>query len=158
MKKSDSDSEVIVHGYEEWGLQVLKRLRGMFAFSIWDSASQTLIIARDHTGIKPLYYRDNGEKLVWGSEIKSILIDPNYEVSTNYSMLGNLLKYRYVPSPYTLFSGILKLPPGHYLHCQSNKHPEIIEIKQQLINYTKKSLTTENVAKNIISETLKYHI
>ena len=160
--RSESDSEVIVHGYEEWGLQLLKRLRGMFAFSIWDSGSKTLTMARDHTGIKPLYYWENGKILVWGSEIKSILMHPNYRTEMNNMALTDLLKFRYVPSPSTFFKGILKLPPGYVMQCNLNKSPGIFQYWDIPINHEKNvELNTLNFSNNLyekIEESVKMHM
>ena len=159
---SESDSEVIVHGYEEWGLKLLNRLRGMFAFSIWDDVLKTLTIARDHTGIKPLYYWDNGKIMVWGSEIKSILMHPEYKTEMNYSVLSDLLKFRYVPSPATLFNGILKLPPGYLMQVNLNKSPGIFQYWDIPINHEKNvELNTLNFSNNLyrkIEESVKMHM
>ncbi len=113
--KTRSDTEVILHGYEEWGVECVNRLNGMFAFAIWDAPRRRLFLARDHLGIKPLYYTTIGERLVFGSEIKALLEHPGCERAVNLSALSQLFTLRFVPSPETLFAGIRKLPPGHWL-------------------------------------------
>ena len=112
---TDSDTEVILHGYEAWGKAVLDRLRGMFAFVIWDSAEKTLWGARDMFGIKPFYYLPVNGNLVYGSEIKSILEYPDYVREVNPAALEQYLSYQYSVLPETFFKGIFRLMPGHWL-------------------------------------------
>jgi asparagine synthase (glutamine-hydrolysing) len=111
--KTRSDTEVIVHAYEQWGRDCVKRFNGMFAFALWDSAKRELFIARDHLGIKPLYYVNIGGRILFASEIKALLQDPACPREVDVDALGELFTFRYVPSPKTLFKGIFKLPPGH---------------------------------------------
>lgn len=113
--RSNSDSEVIVHGYEEWGDAVLDRLRGMFAIAVWDSRSRRLLLARDRIGIKPLYYSFEQGRLLFGSEIKTILADPEVERRINFQALYDYLGFEFVPAPETMFAGIHKLPAGFKL-------------------------------------------
>jgi asparagine synthase (glutamine-hydrolysing) len=123
--KSNSDTEVILHGYEEWGVECLQRLRGMFAFAIWDSNLQRLFMARDRLGKKPLvYYHKNG-RFIFGSEIKAVLQAPDIERKVNIVALHNYLTYQYIPSPETVFEGIKKLPPAHYLLYDRDKNLKI---------------------------------
>jgi asparagine synthase (glutamine-hydrolysing) len=117
--KTSSDTEVIVHLYEDLGEDCVRELRGMFAFAIWDSASQRLFIARDRLGIKPLYYTDCRGSLVFASEIKAILQHPDVQPSLNSAALGHFLSLKYVPAPATMFSGIHALPPAHTLTCDA---------------------------------------
>ena len=119
--KSDTDTEVIVHLYEELGTDSVKRLRGMFAFALWDERKQFLLLARDRVGIKPLYYVNTGEALVFGSEIKSLLVDPSVERRVNPRAIDRFLTYYYLPGEETLFEGIYKLDPGHYLTVHSGR-------------------------------------
>lgn len=113
--KSKSDTEVILHAYEEWRVECLDHFRGMFAFAIWDSKSQRLFIARDRLGKKPLvYFRDKG-RFAFASEIKALLQLPEVERKVDNSALHHYLTYQYVPCPDTIFEGIKKLPPAHYL-------------------------------------------
>ena len=113
--QSRSDTEVIVHAYEQWGHACVERFNGMFAFALWDYRKDSLFLARDHLGIKPLYYAVLGDRLVFASEIKAILLDPSYCRAVNPDALGQLFTFRYVPSPHTLFKGIQKLPPAHFM-------------------------------------------
>ena len=111
-----SDTEVLLHGYEEWGEGMLAKLRGMFSFAIWNEAEQTLFCARDHFGIKPFYYylTDEGE-LLFGSEIKSFLAHPGFKKELNQSQLELYLSYQYSPGEDTFFKGVKKLLPAHSL-------------------------------------------
>ncbi|OUN17052.1 asparagine synthase (glutamine-hydrolyzing) [Gemmiger sp. An87] len=111
-----SDTEVLLHGYEEWGEGMLAQLRGMFSFAIWNEAEQTLFCARDHFGIKPFYYylTDEGE-LLFGSEIKSFLAHPGFKKELNESQLELYLSYQYSPGEDTFFNGVKKLLPAHSL-------------------------------------------
>jgi asparagine synthase (glutamine-hydrolysing) len=113
--KTHADTEVILHGYEEWGVNCVGRLNGMFAFAIWDEPQQRLFVARDHLGIKPLYYTRIDDRLVFGSEIKALLADRQCPRSVNLSSLSQLFTLRFVPSPATLFDGVHKLPPAHWM-------------------------------------------
>lgn len=120
--KTDSDTEGLVHLYEQYGYDMLKRLRGMFAFSIFDKKRNSLFIARDFFGIKPLYYRaetdkkTKKEKLIsYGSEIKSLLEDASYTPRVNDEAIYDYLAFQYNPQEETVFEGIYKLPPGHYM-------------------------------------------
>ncbi len=112
---SHTDSEVIVHAYEEYGVDCVDKLRGMFAFAIWDAGRQQLFIARDRIGIKPLYYSLHGGRLIFASEIKAILENPDVPRELNHQALYDYLGFEFVPAPETMFRGILKLPAGHHL-------------------------------------------
>jgi asparagine synthase (glutamine-hydrolysing) len=115
-----SDTEVIVHLYEQYGPECIHWLRGMFAFALWDKKNRRLLIARDRLGIKPLYYVLAGNRLVFASEIKAILQHPGIQAKLDLESLSHFLSLKYVPSPQTLFKGIVSLPPGHLLSCDSN--------------------------------------
>jgi asparagine synthase (glutamine-hydrolysing) len=110
-----SDTEVIVHGYEEWGDACVGRLNGIFGLAIWDSRRRRLILARDPFGVKPLYYHDDGRRLAWASEIKALLVDSTISRRVDLEALDLYLTFRFVPSPRTMFAQISKLPPGHRL-------------------------------------------
>jgi asparagine synthase (glutamine-hydrolysing) len=117
-----TDTEVIVHLYEEQGEQFLSSLRGMFAIAIWDERTQTLMLARDRLGKKPLFYSViPGKGLFFGSEIKAILQDPAVKRALNVEALDAYLSLLYVPAPLTMFQGIQKLPAGHLLTCSREK-------------------------------------
>jgi asparagine synthase (glutamine-hydrolysing) len=116
-----SDTEVIVHLYEDYGDDCVNHLQGMFGFAVWDSVKRRLLVARDRLGIKPLYYTTAGDQLVFGSEIKPILQHPHVHAQANLEALSAFLSLKYVPSPYTMFDGIHALPPGHLLVCEPDK-------------------------------------
>jgi asparagine synthase (glutamine-hydrolysing) len=119
--RSHTDSEVILHGYEEYGIDVVNHLRGMFGFALYDTARKRLLLARDRIGIKPLYYTEQNGRLVFGSEIKSILQDPGVERRVNHQALYDYLGFEFVPSPETMFAGISKLPAGHLLVWENGR-------------------------------------
>jgi asparagine synthase (glutamine-hydrolysing) len=111
--RTQSDTEVIVHAFEQWGMECVTRFNGMFAFALWDSRRRELFLARDHLGIKPLYYVEVGGRILFASEIKSLLQDPACPREVDIEALAELFTFRFVPSPKTLLKGIRKLPPGH---------------------------------------------
>ncbi|MEI6218978.1 MAG: asparagine synthase (glutamine-hydrolyzing), partial [bacterium] len=110
-----TDTEVLVHQYEESGSKCVSALNGMFAFAIWDEQQQRLFIARDRMGIKPLYYYFDGERFLFASEIKSLLVKDGIKPQLNEKSLWDYLTFRYVPEPETIWKGIRKLPPAHWL-------------------------------------------
>lgn len=125
--KCNSDSEVIVHGYEQYGIDIVQKLRGMFAFAIWDTKKDALFLVRDHFGIKPLYYSQNttDHSLIFGSEIKSFLPYPAFQKELNKDALKPYLTFQYSVLDETFFKGVYKLRPGHYLKYEQGN----IEIK-----------------------------
>jgi asparagine synthase (glutamine-hydrolysing) len=119
--RTATDTEVLVHLYEEFGEGMLPKLRGMFAFAIWDSRTRTLLLARDRVGIKPLYYYWDNRSLVFASEIKAILADPSVTAAVDPQALVTFLTYFYPAGESTLFRGINKLSPGHLLRVKDGK-------------------------------------
>ncbi|MBR3720373.1 MAG: asparagine synthase (glutamine-hydrolyzing) [Clostridia bacterium] len=119
--KTKTDTEVILHGYEEYGPEVLNKFRGMFGIAIWDLVSKELFIARDFFGIKPMYYTQVENDLVFGSEIKCILTHPNVKKELNESALQNYLSFQYGVPNDTFFKDIYCLQPGHYLKFKDGK-------------------------------------
>jgi asparagine synthase (glutamine-hydrolysing) len=113
--RSKSDSEVVVHLYEETGTQCLQRLNGMFAFALWDRTKQLLFLARDRLGKKPLHYCVRDDGIIFASEIKALLKHPGVARELNLHSLSKYLTYEYVPAPDTIFKSIKKVEPGHYL-------------------------------------------
>lgn len=113
--RTQSDTESILHLYEETGRDCLGELHGMFALAIWDEPRRSLLLARDRLGIKPLYYADLGGKLVFASEIKSLLLHPGVSREIDPLALDSYLALQYVPAPRTIFSAVRKLPAGHFL-------------------------------------------
>lgn len=112
--KTKTDSEVLLHGYEEYGTDLLNKLRGMFSFVIWDKNKKELFGARDFFGIKPLYYALMGDTFLFGSEIKSFLAHPNFKKELNEDALENYLTFQYSPTTETFFKNVFKLPAAHY--------------------------------------------
>jgi len=110
-----SDTEVIVHGFKQWGIDCIQRFRGMFAFALWDARSRDLWLVRDRIGIKPLYWTRHGGQLRFASEIKALLADPSVPRAVNEDGLFHYLSFLTTPSPDTLFAGIHKLPGGTWL-------------------------------------------
>jgi asparagine synthase (glutamine-hydrolysing) len=113
--KTESDTEVIVHGYEEWGKDCVSHFNGIFALALWDVTRRQLFLARDHLGVKPLYYIRFGDLFLFSSEIKALLCAPGCPREVDLKSLGKLFALRYVPSPDTLFREIKKLIPGHHM-------------------------------------------
>src|SRR5262249_29156782 len=112
--RTRSDSEVLLEAYRRWGGASLDRLRGMFAFALWDARRQLLLLARDRFGKKPLFIYENAGILAFASEIKALLTLAPIETRLDCAALARYLEYLYVPGPETFFEHIRKLPPGHY--------------------------------------------
>jgi asparagine synthase (glutamine-hydrolysing) len=125
--KTNSDTETILHAYEEYGADCVSRLRGMFAFALWDARARSLFIARDRTGKKPLYYTVTSRgTLIFGSELKSLREHPEFRGEMDTEALDAYLTFGYVPDPLTIFRDVHKLPPGHHLTFAAGK----LSIKQ----------------------------
>lgn len=118
---SASDTETILHLYEEYGKDCLKYLRGMFAFAIWDERKKRLFLARDRIGKKPLYYFHDNQSFIFASEIKAILEDSQVKRKVNFTAINHYLTFHYVPSPQTAFDNIFKLSPAHFLIWEKGK-------------------------------------
>jgi asparagine synthase (glutamine-hydrolysing) len=119
--RTTSDTEVIVHMYEEEGDLCVSRFEGMFAFALWDSRKRRLLLARDRVGIKPLYYTSSKSAFLFASEIKAILVDPEVDRTFNFEGMDRFLTYYYLPGEATLIAGIRKLLPGHYLTVEDGR-------------------------------------
>ena len=119
--RTQTDSEVLVHGYEEYGTAILQKLRGMFAFVIWDKKQKQLFGARDFFGIKPLYYAEMNGSFLFGSEIKSFLPHPHFTKEVNTDVLETYLTFQYSPTEDTFFKGVKKLPAAHYFLYQDGQ-------------------------------------
>ena len=113
--RTKADTEAIIHAYEEWGVDCVEKLNGMFAFAIWDGRKQRLFLARDRIGIKPLYYYQDNDQLVFGSELKSIVQISSVPREIEPKALDTFLTFEYIPSPYSIFKNVFKLPPGHWM-------------------------------------------
>ncbi|HEX5270131.1 MAG TPA: asparagine synthetase B, partial [Gemmataceae bacterium] len=108
-----SDTEVIVHGYEQWGERCVEKFRGMFAFAVWDERRGQLLLARDRIGKKPLFYARADGQFAFASELQSLLQHPGVRRDVDPAALDDYLTYGYVPAPKTIFRGVYKLPPAH---------------------------------------------
>jgi asparagine synthase (glutamine-hydrolysing) len=117
--RTRSDTETVVHAYQEWGTDCVSRLRGMFAFAIWDARQERLFLARDRFGKKPLFLFSEGGLLLFASEIKALLRFPGVPSRVDHAALWDYFRYRYVPAPATLFAGVRKLAPGSWLLCDA---------------------------------------
>jgi len=117
--RTNSDTEVIVHGYKQWGDEVLNRLNGMFGLGIWDARQRRLVLARDPFGIKQVYYRIDGDRLYFGSEMRAVRAAMPEPAEIDPTSLNLFLRYRYTPSPYTILKGVRKLAPGTKLTIQN---------------------------------------
>jgi asparagine synthase (glutamine-hydrolysing) len=117
--RTKSDTEVIIHGYKQWGDEVLNRLNGMFGLAIWDARKSRLVMARDPFGIKLIYYRVAGNRLYFGSEMRAVRAARGDEEEIDPTSLNLFLRYRYTPSPYTILKGVRKLAPGTKLVAQN---------------------------------------
>lgn len=149
--ETDSDTEVLLHGYEEWGNNLPKKLRGMFAFAIWDIKNKTLFCARDNFGIKPLYYYKNEDVFMFASEIKAFLEHPQFEKVLNKDLINLYLSFSFTPTNETLFKGVFCLEPGHTLILKNNK----INIEQYYeINFGERETNFNDVVEEI-SKTMK---
>lgn len=159
---SNTDSEVLLHGYEEWGIELLPRLKGMFAFGIWDDKQEQLFLARDRFGIKPLYYGWLGDQFYFASELKAILHGLPQKPLLNKSAVCDYLTYRYVPSPKTIWEDVYKLPPAHYLLLDYNKNSKAeTPVKYWELNSNRrKVLENEAVEKvhYLLKQSLKEHL
>ena len=117
--RTHTDTEAIVHAYEEYGEDCVQRLRGMFAFAIWDERNETLFIARDRVGKKPLYYAQHDGGLLFGSELKCLLRYPGFQVQPNLVAIYHYLSLQYVPDPLSACEGVNKLLPGNWLRWRA---------------------------------------
>ncbi len=113
--QSETDTETIIQAYRTWGIDCLHRFNGMFGFALWDTNAEHLLLVRDRLGQKPLYYYQDAEKLIFGSEIKCILAHPNVDTGVNTEVIPSFFTYGYVPAPETMFRNINMLLPGHFL-------------------------------------------
>jgi asparagine synthase (glutamine-hydrolysing) len=119
--RTASDTEVIVHAYDEYGRQCLDRLRGMFAFAIWDARQRLLLLARDRVGKKPLFYYLSRDRLVFASELKALLTEPTISAEPDPVALDHFLALQYIPAPLTALRGVRKLPPAHWLEVREGR-------------------------------------
>jgi asparagine synthase (glutamine-hydrolysing) len=159
--KTNSDTEVIIHLYEEYGEKSLLKLRGMFAFAIFDKKRNRLFIARDRIGIKPLYYTCTKKSIIFASEIKAIIQDCDVKRHVNPEGLCSFLKYSYTPGPETVFHNIYKLQPGHYLVAENdnvviNKYWDLGDYYSSSNGKSRESLEEDLI--DLLKESVKLHM
>ena len=159
--KTETDSEVLIHLYEDCKNDMVKKLRGMFAFVIWDKNEKTLFAARDHFGIKPFYYtqveKDGQQSLIFGSEIKSLLMHPNFKKEVNKEALKPYLTFQYSVLDETFFKGVFKLRPGHFMVY---KNGELKIEKYWDVEFNQEDISLEESIKRIqdaVSESVEVH-
>lgn len=156
--KTQTDSEVILHGYEEYGAEILQKLRGMYAFVIWDRKARKLFGARDIFGIKPFYYYRKDGNFFFGSEIKSFLDHPNFVKEVNEERLPEYMCYEYIPDEETMFRNVYKLPAGSYLEYQDGRLTieKYYDITYR-IDESKSQQDWENLIAETFSESVQAH-
>ncbi len=156
--KTNSDTEILVHGYEEWGKNLPKKLRGMFAFAIWDKTNETLFCARDPFGIKPFYYYQKENILLFASEIKSFQEHPRFERILNKELIGPYLSFSFTPTTETFFKGVYRLDPGCSLSYKQGKIKIekffALTFKEKKRNFTK---TVEEIDK-VMKDSVAHHM
>ena len=156
--RTESDTEVILHGYEEYGEKILDKLRGMFAFVIYDTKNKTLFGARDFYGIKPLYYYIDDEEFMFGSEIKSFLGHPGFKKELNRDMLKQYLTFQYSVGEDTFFKNVYKLRPGHYFKYHDGKLDITKYYEIKIESDDSKSLEEwKDIIRKELNESIKYH-
>jgi asparagine synthase (glutamine-hydrolysing) len=150
--RTKSDTEVIIHGYKEWGPEVLNHLNGMFGLAIWDVKNHRLVVARDAMGIKLIYYRIANGQLTFGSEIRAVVAAGGSKPEVDPVALNLFLRFRYTPSPLTIFQGIRKLAPGTMLVLEAGKCRE-----ERWYNYTPVPFSSPKEAKGATRELLELY-
>jgi len=152
-KTDHSDTEVIIHSFEQWGIECVKKFRGMFAFAIWDCNLRQLWLVRDRIGIKPLYFTDTGKRFIFASEVKSILTDPGIARKVNEEAFYHYLSFLTTPAPNTMFSNIKKLPPASYLKVSNDGTTVMARYWDVFENLTDLgSLSEVDIAHHLIDE------
>ncbi len=147
--RSRTDTETIVHLYEEEGADLVHRLEGMFAFAIWDESKRRLLLARDRLGVKPLYYTINNGRLLFASEIKALLEHPDVARDVDEESLYHYLTFLTTPAPKTLFKGISKLPPGHMLTCDEHGRIEVRRYWDAIVDQPDEPLSEEETIERV---------
>ncbi len=151
---SNTDTEVVIHGYEQWGDKVVEKLNGQFAFAVWDENKKQLFLARDRLGIKPLFYYWNGDKFIFASELKSIL-QSDFKKTVNHHSLNHYLTFGFTPSEYSIFNNIYKLKPGHTLTLKNQANAIIVKPYWD-VSFKNRSKNGSNEKKKVISLTKKH--
>ncbi|HEY6009881.1 MAG TPA: asparagine synthase (glutamine-hydrolyzing), partial [Nitrospirota bacterium] len=148
-----SDTEVIIHAFEQWGIDSLHKFRGMFAIGLWDGRKRELWLIRDRIGIKPLYYSIHDSRIVFASEIKALLQDPDQKRAVHEEAFYHYLSFLTTPAPQTLFDGIKKLPPGTWLRISENgkmheeRYWDVLDHTTPLVN-----VSEDEISRMILAE------
>ena len=159
--KTQSDTEVIVHAYEEYGEEFLVKLRGMFSIALWDNNTKTLILARDRLGIKPLYFSTSSNYIIFSSEIKAILKDPDFhDIDVNTQAIDSFLRFYFIPGQETIFKNIFRLQPGRFIKVHNGN----VQQKQywdltygtKYYNYSFEDL--KNLLDELLRQTMRGHM
>ena len=156
---TSSDTETIVHAYEQWGEECFARLRGMFGLALWDRRARTLLLARDRAGIKPLHYAEHGGRLYFGSELKSLLAAGAVDGAIDLESLDHYLSFLYTPRDRSIFNGVSKLPPGHALRWRHG-HAEVRPFWQISADQTFRG-TAEDAAeelRRVLADAVRSHM
>ena len=156
--ETTSDTEVLLHGYEEWGNDLPKKLRGMFAFAIWDKKNKTLFCARDNFGIKPFYYYQNDNVFMFASEIKSFLEHPSFKKEFNQDILASYLSFSFTPTNETFFKNVYRLEPGYSITI---KDGQITKDRFYKIEFNEKSKSYDKTVKeieNAMKDSVEHHM
>lgn len=155
--KTNCDTEILLHGYEEWGVDLPKKLRGMFSFVLWDKKEEKMFCVRDPFGIKPFYYYQKEDTLLFASEIKSFLEHPSFEKELNEKLIPSYLSFSFTPTTETFFKGVNRLDAGHYLLYQEG----IITIERYFnLDFTEETDSYENCVNRIaeiMEDSVKHH-
>jgi len=154
-KTHHSDTEVIIHAYEEWGIDFISKLRGQYAISIWDNIKQELYLIRDRSGIKPIYYNYFDKRLIFASEIKAIIKDPSVKRKVNEEALYNYLSFLTTPAPLTLFENIYKIPAGSYLKLSEDQNISVTNYYDILDHIEPLTGLSENDISTLLIEKLR---
>ncbi|HUR33056.1 MAG TPA: asparagine synthase (glutamine-hydrolyzing) [Vicinamibacterales bacterium] len=154
-----TDTEVIVHAYEEWGTGAIGRLRGMFGLAIWDARARLLLLARDRVGIKPLYFSVVGGRLRFGSELKSLLCDAEVSRTIDVDALDHYLSFLYTPRDASIFRDVCKLPPGHLLTWQDGRlHVEPYWRPATTESFTGSEQDAADQLRNVLTDAVSSHL
>ena len=156
--KTKCDTEVLVHGYEEWKENMPKKLRGMFAFAIYDIKNKTLFLARDNFGIKPLYYYENNNTFMFASEIKSFLVHPDFKKELNKDLIAPYLSFSFTPTKETLFKGVYRVDPGT---CMTIKNGKVTTKRYYSLEFNQKNMPYEQAVSDIdklMKESVEKHM
>lgn len=155
--KTDSDSETLLHGYEQWKEHLVEHLRGMYSFVIYDIENKSLYAARDIFGIKPFYYTEMEGSFIFGSEIKAFLEHPKFKKELNEEALGHYLSFQYSPCEETFFKNVYKLPPAHYLILKESKLTKVCYWKPNFDSTQYNADSHSILIENVMQESVKAH-